>query len=208
MKFRIRVDINSEFTDDKLVKFMSGYSAIAVRHDVNANPHFHAYIDAPMVMSCPAMRARVDSMFKVKGTDRSVKQCDDDRVLEFVQYLFNTKHGNVATLLFNNTISDTDLATCISKADDVAKEYERVTREQRAKRDVITQYDLAQEIADTVPESATIKDYTVTAIAVMNRHRKAFCDFSLRKVIFTAMCHREKGKDALVRRMQEYFQMD
>ena len=55
------------------------------------------------------MRARVDSVFKVKGADRSVKQCDDDRVLEFVQYLFNTKHGNISTLLFNNVISEVDL---------------------------------------------------------------------------------------------------
>ena len=194
MKFRIRVDITSEFTEEKLVRFMSGYSAIAVRHDVNANPHFHAYIDAPMVMSCPAMRARVDSVFKVKGTDRSVKQCDDARVLEFVQYLFNTKHGNISTLLFNNVISEVDLQECMSKADEVAKEYERTTREQRMKKDTITQYDLAQEVADTVAPGKTVQDYTLAAIAVMNRHRKAFCDFSLRKVIFTAMCHSDMGK--------------
>ena len=69
-------------------------------------------------------------------------------------------------------------------------------------------------IANTIPNSnlphirKTVQDYTLAAIAVMNRHRKAFCDFSLRKVIFTAMCHSDMGKVTMVRRMQEYFQMD
>lgn len=199
MKFRVRVDSSLSVSD-----FVQPYSSHVVVHHIlpHGNPHYHMYIEDTQSLSVDALRKRVDRYFNVKGPQRSIKVCDDSRVNEYVQYLFNEKHGNKATLVSTGNFDSTLLLQLQAQAKDVANEF---TSRQKSKSDKgPSQYDLAEEVKDRLKDlhkqDYSIEDYTRSAIQVMRKHRKAFCKFSLGRIIMTAM-----KDDEIVQQMQNYF---
>lgn len=206
MKFRVRVD--SPRDDEKFLKFLNAYAGYVIVHHVlpHGNPHYHIYIDASnTIISIDAIRKRIDRYFSVKGPDRSVKECDPERINEYVQYLFNEKHGNVPTLIGNSGFNDTLLLQLQTQAKDVADDFAQRKKVKLDKKQV-SQYDLVEEVQAGIKalhiDDPTIEQYTKVAIQVMRKHRKAFCKFSLGRIIMSAMKDEE-----VVAQMQNYFRM-
>jgi len=201
MKFRIRVDRSS---DDDVTSFCERYSSYVIVHHVlpYGNPHYHAYVDDTMSMSIDAFRARVKRFFKPETrSDYSVKICDDDKVNEYVGYLFNTKHGNVARLVsykFDNDL----LAECKEAAKSISDDYSKRATERKSKGPTI--YDIAVEVNEVFQGQDTIANWTNTAIDVLHRHRKTCEPNMLIKIVSTAKSF--KDKEFLVRKVQNYFQ--
>lgn len=208
MKFRVRID---QSDDDSVIKFCSSYTSSVIVHHVlpHGNPHYHMYIEDLMSLSIDAFRARVKRYFKpVKSTDYSVKKCDDDKVNEYVQYLFNTKHGNVARYVSSTNFSDDDLVKCKEGAQVVSDEFERVTREREKQSKGPTIYQLGLELKQLLDEmhlndDITVADYTRGAMQICHKHHKSCEPNMLIKIVSTAMSF--KQPDRLVRKVQEYF---
>lgn len=202
MKFRLRIDGEDQ---SRIQEFCSGYPEyVLVSHVLpHGNPHFHAYINAPMVMSDQAFRMRVKRCFNPQSrSDYSVKVCDQDKQDEYIQYLFNTKHGNVARLV-SYQYDDDMLATAQKGAQEVTDDFKQRQKSRKSKGPTI--YDLAEEVNQNVSESTmSIKDYTECAIKVLHSHRKTCEPNMLIKLVSTARSF--KDKDFLVKKVQFYFQ--
>lgn len=203
MMFRVRVD--SQRNDQGFLDFLQQYkSYVCVFHELpHGNPHYHMFIEDTMSLSIDALRKRVDRNFNVKGADRSVKECDASRVNEYIQYLYNQKHGNVSTHIGHRNIDDSLLLQLQTQAKDVADDFAHRKKVKQSKQQV-SQYDLAEEVRSRLSElhklTFTIEDYTKVAIQVMRKHRKAFCKYSLGRIIMTAM-----DDEKIVAQMQNYF---
>lgn len=203
MKFRVRVD--SERSDDAFLSFLKPYSSyVLVYHELpHGNPHYHIYVDDLMSLSIDAFRKRIDRHFKVSGPDRSVKDCDPTRTNEYVQYLFNEKHGNKAVLVGSVNFDSTLLLQLQTQAKDVADDFALRKKVKSAKQQ-ISQYDLAMEVKELLESihktEYSIEEYTRAAITVMRKHRKAFCKFSLGRIIMTAM-----KEEQIIDQMRNYF---
>lgn len=198
--FRLRIDQQGDVTVDALETFLRNYKAcILVHHKLpHGNPHWHAYVDATNnTIGIEAVRNRLKKRFELPSGSYSLKNCDVDKVNEYIQYLFNTKHGNKWHIAFVHNISDDIITTAQQAAQEVSTNYEQ----SRKTKSTVTMYELAEEVAENMKlKDKTIENYVLTAVAVCRRHRKAFCKFTLAKIISTA-----REDSALVKTMQEYF---
>lgn len=208
MKLRLRIDGED---DAKVIEFLKPYYASVLVHHVlpHGNPHFHAYVDDKMALSIDAFRARVKRFFKTtKSSDYSVKKCDDDKVNEYVQYLFNTKHGN-ASRLVSVVNFDNDLIDTLKKAaQDVSESYDERTRQREKTIKGPTIYQLGVELVELIKanhlaDDIMIADYTRYAIQVCHKHHKTTEPNMLIKIVSTALSFNQP--DRLVRKVQEYF---
>lgn len=190
MLFRLRVDEVNLFVQQKFTELLHGHEHVFVKHVLpHGNPHFHAYADLDY-KSCQALRYQIDKRFDITKSDqRSVTPCDVDRKDEYIQYLFNTKKGNVWTLLS----STMDVTAHQQAALQVTEEF--VKSRKGKKLQGPTTWDLAQYVQTAVAadpevpetENAIYAQYVHHAILVHREYKKPFCDFSLVRVIQTAM---------------------
>lgn len=203
MLFRVRVDELNEETGSKLLHLFQGHEHVIVKHVLpHGNPHFHVYADMPMYMSCPAMRYAVDKMTGSKGPERSVKQCDVDRRDDYIQYLFNNKHDNISVLVS----STLDVTAHQAKAAAVSDEYKEAKTERKTKNEV-TSWQLAEEVRqmylahDTKLSSEydIYKVHVEYAIEVCRKHKKTFTDFSIQRIVQTAICADRKNQEQFVK---------
>lgn len=216
MKIRVRVDAIEDVDDTKVVSFCDQYTSyVIVSHILpHGNPHYHMYIDAPMVMSLDTIRMRVKRYFKTqKPSDYSVKKCDDEKVNEYVQYLFNTKHGNQYKLIKSSNFSDDLLAECIRMASEITTDFEQ--RQQKRKSNVDkgpTMFQMGIELVDVLKtthkqnEDISISDYTKCAIQVCHKYNKSCHPNVLINIVSTAMSLTDPER--LVRKVQNYFQSE
>lgn len=206
MKYRIRIDLKED-QQQYLVDWckLSSIQHVIVYHVLpHGNPHYHIYMDAPMCFTEDAMRQRIKRVFKIeKRGDYSVKKCDDGREDEYISYMFNTKHGNVASLIADN-VGGERIAKCLSAAQEISDDFNVRKAERQRKSKGITVYELAEEVATNIHEDATIEDYTKLAISVCHAHRKCCEPNMLIKIVATSRSFKEK--DFLVRKLQFYFQ--
>lgn len=214
MKFRIRISLVNGITSESVQKFLECYFAyVLVYHEFperdDKNSHIHAYVDDTMSLSIDAIRKRVKRAFNIQKTsDYSIKHCEDGRVDEFIQYLFNTKHGNAATLVGTHNFDLERLRKLQVQAQDITDDYASRQESKSKSREPKgpTQWQLAVEVREyleakhVVLENASVEELTLAAVTVHRRHKKAFCKFSLARIILTVM------DDArIVKQMQEYF---
>lgn len=207
--FRLRIDgVNDELAK----KFMESYKSHVLVHHVlpHGNPHYHAYVDASnKIIGIDAFRARVKRHFLPQDrTEYSVKKCDSDKVNEYVQYLFNTKHGNESRTVSVSNFDNDVLLACQQSAKDVSMDYEKRTRERKESKGP-TIYQLGEELGDIIEqnhiEEPTVREYTTHAIAVCRKHQRP-CDRNmLVKIVSVAMSRNESGRDMLVKSVQDYF---
>lgn len=207
MKYRFRIDAEDDLMVQEFLK--PYYAYVLVFHELpHGNPHYHAYVDDKMGLSIDAFRARVKRYFKTqKPSDYSVKKCDDDKVNEYVQYLFNTKHGNKHRLVSTHNF-DNDLLSSLAKAaEEVSDAYEQRTRQREKSTKGPTMFQLGVELKDLIEENhiidATIEQYTTYAIQICHKHHKTTEPNMLIKLVSTAMSFSQPHR--LVRRVQEYF---
>jgi len=199
-QFRLRIDQQGDVTIDALEKFLKPYkTCLLVHHELpHGNPHWHAYVDATNnTIGIEAIRNRLKKTFTLPSGSYSLKSCDESRINEYIQYLFNTKHGNKWSIAFVHNVSDDIIANAQQNAEKVSADYAAA----RKVTPVVTLYELAEETAELMKgKPDTIEQYTLAAVAVCRRHRKAFCKFTLAKIISTA-----RSDGSLVKSLQEYF---
>lgn len=205
MKFRVRIDGQDDL---KVIQYSEPYVSSVIVHHIlpHGNPHYHLYIEDAMSLSIDAFRQRVKRYFKPEHrSDYSVKVCDEDKEHEYIQYLFNTKHGNTARLVFHKY--DSNLLTSLKEAaQDVTRDFE--ARAEKRKQKGPTIYDIAEEVRDIVSQTheddLSIQGYTQICIDVLHKHRKPCEPNMLIKLVSTARSFRQK--DFLVKKVQFYFQ--
>jgi len=213
MLFRLRVDEVNPNVQEQLTKLLSGHEHVLVKHVLpNGNPHFHAYAELDY-NSRQALRYHIDTKCKTKASDRSITECDTARKDEYIQYLFNTKHGNKWHLV-SSTI---DTKEHQAKAALVAEEFEATRPPKEKKQQGPTMWDMAMEthqlyqlthvrmLAPDFP-SDVHREYARCAIQVCRKYKKGFCDYTLQKIVQTAMAehepYRELVVNAVVRRLK------
>lgn len=182
MKFRIRVDDTVPDAADRWKKLLKGYTHVLVSHVLpHGNPHHHAYVDMPDKTSCPALRYTIDKEFGVSAAERSVKKCDDDRVNDYVQYLFNEKHGN-KWVLVSHTF---DVNIHVEKAKAVAAAF----AERQEKKTTITEWDMSEELKSMIENAAnpTETEIIELAISIRRKYEKPFNDHVMARMIQTAI---------------------
>lgn len=199
MKFRVRIDESNEgligvHLRQVLVDYVKSVDHVLVHHVLpHGNPHFHIFVDMPQYKSKEAFKYQFKKQFKTATADSrnfSIKQCNDDRVDEYIQYLFNRKHGNKWTLI----ASSRDTTEHQRLADNVFKEYVTQTAERVAKKQGPSVWELGMELRSAIErETQELSDrdrqdfILAEVIRIHEGHKKAYCDYSLQKVIDTAI---------------------
>jgi len=224
--FRLRIDIVNDLNGDQLLEVCRPDTHVLVRHELpTGNPHYHAYFKFDSDMKEPALRQRIKRKFEyLKPTDYSIKKCNPDRINEYVQYMFNTKHGNKWELIDTNNF-DTQLLDSLKKA---AQEISDDFAERNPKKsDKPTIYDLAMEIDKAFKAKYHISDnqldqlgqqqppegpeeyeeYLAIAITTCRKYRQPFEEHYLRKLVTTALCERSSGRKTIIRKImaKEFF---
>ncbi len=218
--FRIRVDIVNDLNSDQLIEVCGPDTYVIVRHELpTGNPHYHAYFKYNSDIKENTLRQRFKRKFGfLKSSDYSIKKCDEERTNEYVQYMFNTKHGNRWELISTFNFDDTTLRDLIQAAKQISSDFAN-SKESTKKNTGPTIWDLAQEVEAKFIDiqkskinfhqldSDRIIIYTDVAIETLRKHRKPFDEFLLRKVITTAMSTTEKGKEIMRYKMLKNFNM-
>lgn len=187
--YRVRIDYKPDFDFLKLIGedlFDEAKELLIVHHVLpHGNPHYHVYVNIDVKEN--TIRQRI----KRKGfvaSEFSLKQCDPQRKDEYIQYLFNEKHGNQATVIFNRDIDSEYLHRLQIQAKDVTNEFaHRQTRKRPGK---LTIYELAEEVHKKIQEHVgpvSIKEYVKVSIDICIKHKQAFEEHYLRRLAFTAM---------------------
>lgn len=196
MLFRIRVDEGTPDPEgrsfrDQMVDYLKEKSHVLVHHVLpHGNPHYHVYVDHMLFKSIAAYKyqwKKLDFVKPLKQTDWSIKECSPERVNEYLAYLFNTKHGNVATLV-SSTI---DCAQPQAAAKAVSDDFAIRADLRKDKKQSVTTWDMAQELKQWIDAHEDDHDWqpdmVAEAIEIHRRHHKSFCSFSLSRMIQTAM---------------------
>jgi len=191
MKFRVRLD-QREDTREWLSAYLRDKPHVLVHHILpHGNPHFHFYVDLPLVNSVAGYTYQWKKLVDPKGftrSDWSIKQCSDERKPEFISYLFNTKHGNISELI--STTEPVEDARANAATISLAFE-ERKDNAKKTPAKQITAWDMAEELKDWIDEHADDHEYQLAVIreciAIHRRHKKTYCVFSIERVIQTAL---------------------
>lgn len=217
--FRLRIDRVDGVDSDKIMDICKPNSCVMVLHELpHGNPHYHAYIAYDGEMKENTLRQRIKRGFdNLKRTDFSLKKCDADRVNEYVQYMFNTKHGNQWELIdvrnFDNQLID-DLKKA---AKEISDQYVKSVEKKSNKPTV---WDLAAEIRERLtklyektvstltyleePEYQKMyADVLSIAIDVCHKYKQPFEEHYLRRLVITALSQRAAGKQGIIRRIME-----
>lgn len=210
--YRIRVDAVEGFDVDGLLEAVQSTTHVTVRHELpHGNPHYHIY--AVSEIKDANLRKRLKAKFPMlTKTDYSVKKCDEERINEYVQYMFNTKHGNRWELVNKSNFDDSILDGLMEAAKEVSAAY--VQHHKQKKPTGPTLWDLAEQVTIEYNKLTLIGEdydqkriiaYTDCAIQVLRHNKKAFDEFLLRKLITTAMSESPKGKEMLRYKMLKNF---
>lgn len=183
MLFRVRIDEVDTTSPDALTEWAvrNTKDYVVMHHVVNFNKHFHLYMDAPMIMSPQSLRYKVRTYFKLENTQYSVGVCDEERIAEYLSYLYNTKHGNVATLIATSLPNDTiNTARDSANAVSVAYELERA-KKPKAK----SLYEIAKEVNDACEYVRA--DIVKESIRLLHKYCKCHDSYLVRKVVETVL---------------------
>lgn len=211
MKLRFRIDGND---DQRVLDFLKMYYAyVLVYHELpHGNPHYHAYVDDKTDLSIDAFRARVKRYFKTqKSSDYSVKKCDDDKVNEYVQYLFNTKHGNKWELISSRNFDTKLIADLQNNAQKITDDFEeRTNKRPSGEKSRLTQFQLGLEVYDEWKaqnkDDMLIHELTEIAMDVCWKHSQTPEPNKLIKIISVSLSRHQRGRLVLVGKLQNYFQ--
>lgn len=181
MKFRLRIDdANNVSATIAAWAETVGNAYVIVHHLVNDNSHFHLYLDA-QIMSAQALRYRIKSRFSLEPVQYSVGLCDEERIDEYLSYLFNTKHGNIATLHKVKNIPDERLKRVRDAAHVVSEEFAK----QRKSKKVKTLYEIAQEVRASVKDDTNAEQIIFMSVKLLHKYCKCHDRFLVIKLYET-----------------------
>jgi len=199
-EYRLRWD-GPRSLDDQAVAFLKkrcdGY--ILVHHTTETeNPHYHAYVRS--TVSQGNLSNYLKKEFAVSKSDYSCKSCKTDRKLEFWSYLFNTKKGNVPTLISYEGISPLEVKLAQETASQITKEFE--TR--MASTTKMTKFDIAERLSkEKFADHGELYDAVIKLL-----HDNRMCSNSfVVKDIMTTTLHINGDKD-MKNRLLKYFTIE
>lgn len=156
------------------------------------------------------MRMRVKRYFTIeKATDYSVKECDNERVDEYIQYLFNTKHGNLWRRVCDIGIDSARIDCAISNAAQVSDDYDKTVKK-KTKSKTVTMYDIAEELSEIMKTYKHIeeeRDWYLKSITetikLCKKYRKGMDYNMICKIVttYTGIV----DEDRLARKVIDYF---
>lgn len=159
---------------------------VVYEHDAS-QVHCHFYIITSL--KTDSLKVRLKKLRNFDKTQWSFKTARDDRC---VRYMAKGKYDPKYVKGFSQDIIDA---------------YKADWKEEPTKKEKPSVYDLAQEVYSYVKEEVCDTDekyyqlLIFNAINVHHKYRKAFCDFSLMKVVETAATFSIQGTQNLERRM-------
>lgn len=210
MMFRVRVDEIVPDMKERLSTFFSDKEHVLVHHVLpnGKNPHFHVFLNTELFLSIQAFRYQFQKLTNAKGPEMSIKQCDIERKDEYIQYLFNRKHGNTPTLI-STTI---DTANHEANALKVAEDFSSSVKKTKKKNDEITNWEISEKVRELIfAREDPLSEYEIysqaidAAIDVCRKHKKTYTDFSIVRLVQTAITsdknYRENFKKSVMERM-------
>lgn len=210
--FRIRVDITNGLNSDTILELCDSKAHVVVRHELpHGNPHYHMWIQTDTKE--PTLRQRFIRQSICKS-DYSIKKCNPDRIDEYVQYMFNTKFGNKWELIDTHNFDNQHLNDLIKNAKEISDDFE----ERHQQKDKPTIYSLAMEVRNVFKHTYHITDnpldslgkrqapdgydeyreHLKIAISVCRKHKQAFEENYLRRLVSTAICEGESGRATIM----------
>lgn len=216
--FRLRLDAKSDLNVPDYIKTTGATAYVLVHHVLpHGNPHYHAYLE--LDIKEPALRQRIKRL-GYSASDFSIKKCDKERKNEYIQYLFNQKHGNVATLIDTYNIDSELLDRLQIQASHVAEEYQRNTDTKRNSK--LTVYQLSQEIKeivekrftrnnllgiieeiDQIPFPDVYKYALETSIKICHKYNQPFEENYLRRLTVTAISYLNVGRQGIIDKIMQ-----
>lgn len=213
--FRIRIDRILGLDSDSVIELCEPKTHVTVLHELpKGNPHYHLYVETDVKEQ--ALRQRFKRKFtELKSTDYSIKKCDAARVNEYIQYLFNTKHGNKWELIDTNNF-DIELLDNLKKAaKEISDHFETVHKSKKSDRPTV--YDIATEISEelkkrftsvktmstveTTPFPQLYEEALNIAIDICHKYKQPFEEHYLRRLVTTAVGVSAKGKQGIIRKI-------
>lgn len=217
--FRLRLDQDPSLDNNSITKvvetLLEPFTELIVVHHVlpHGNPHIHAYAKTDLKEQC--LRQRI-KRYGFSASNFSLKKCDETRKDEYIQYLFNKKHGNISTILTTFNIDSQYLDKLQIQAQEYYDEYTNNKTAKRISRPTVSDY--ANEIHERIKEKyirETVndlqktypaapegfflyKEYLELAIQVCNKYNQPFEEHYLRRLVSTAMCKTDFGKKTII----------
>jgi len=187
--FRVRVD---GLTDDIVTAFCKRHCSrfLIVHHTtLTENPHYHFYVETHFTQG--NFSNKIKSDMKVTGSDYCNQQCDPDRKLEYLSYLFNTKKGNVPRLVTYDGFSPLDIATYAENAKTIAEEFQTKMKQKKK-----TQYDVVEAVLGRMDHRQLCFHEVVydEVISVMKTMRIMARPHHVRDMIATIMAYGDDKK--------------
>lgn len=200
--FRIRLDEKNGLDVPQYIDTMGATTYVLVHHVLpHGNPHYHAYLELDIKEN--TLRQRIKRLGYI-SSDFSIKKCHSERRDEYIQYLFNQKHNNVATLIKSHNFDDQLLHQLQVQAESIAREYEDSKTTKRTSRPTI--YDLAEEVSQRLNQAIPMynrnrhefreiyRKALIIGIEVCKKHRQPFEEHYLRRLTVTAIAINDSNK--------------
>jgi len=150
------------------------------------NPHYHFYCST-QYKSAQSLGYQLKKAFvNLSKSDWSIKPCDPTRSHEYWQYLFNGKHGNQARLVKSFTDMESYKLRAAAITDDFKGRHS-------GKPKPVTAWDIIDQLVDMIKtmniDTKDIKQIADCCIKLHIKNRKAFCIFSIERLVVTAIAH-------------------
>lgn len=190
-EYRLRLDGERELDDQFKAFLIKRSDAFILVHHVTPreNPHYHAWVRS--TVSPGNFTNYVRKEFNVSGNRQySCPRCDPDRRLEYWAYLFNTKKGNVPTLIHYEGVSPLDIAAARERAKQIAGEFE--TRMKDSDKKKLTKFDIAEKLSNE--KFATRGDLYDAVVKLLHMNRMCSNSFVIKDIMSTTL-HINGDKD-------------
>jgi len=201
-EYRIRFDGTRDHDDRAIAFFKKRSDGYILVHHVTEteNPHYHAYVRTSV--SQGNFSNYLKKEFGVSKSDYSNKTSAPDRKLEFWAYLFNTKKGNVPTLISYEGISPLEVQLAKETANQVATEFE--TRMKNKKENKLSKFDIAEMLSKE--KFTNHGDLYDAVIKLLHTNRMCSNSFVV-KDIMTTVLH-INGDSDMKNRLLKYFTIE
>jgi len=213
--YRIRLDEKSDLNVAEFIEATKPQSYVLVHHVLpHGNPHYHAFLECEIKEQ--TLRQRIKRA-GLSASDFSLKKCDPTRKDEYIQYLFNEKHGNRFTLVATHNINSEYLDQLQIQAKTIADNYKATQDNKRSSRPTI--YDIAEETSALVHQTHIIpvnldyytlyKYHLKAAILICKKYRQPFEEFYLRKIAVTSIAIDNGNHDDIISKiLQKEFRIN
>jgi len=182
-EWRIRFDGGREFDDRAIALFKKRSDGFILVHHITEteNPHYHAYVRTSV--SQGNMTNYLKKEFGLdKRNDYSCVKCSPDRRLEYWAYLFNTKKGNVPSLISYEGISPLEVELARETAKQIALEFETRMASDKKK---MTKFDIAERLS--TEKFADNGDLYDAVIKLLHDNRMCSNSFVVKDIMSTTL---------------------